>query len=172
MNDLSDLNWDSKPANPIPPRTNPQFPVTRPNVASAPPLSRHTTPPIFPSSGRITPASTAQTTTKAPAHDSFASLLSSSNTKKTASLSLQERQKQLQEEKERQQRPKQSSDTYVSDETFWEGLGSGRNTPAQGGFSLPSIAAPSVSDQLRGNVGAIKMLIIQAGCSRLDFGEQ
>jgi len=168
MNDLSDLNWDNKPINPLLSRANPQFPVTRPNVVSAPPLSRHTTPPTFPSSGRITPASTIQATAKAPVQDSFASLLSSSNTKKTASLSLAERQKQLQEEKARQQQPKQNGNSYVNDETFWEGLGSGRNTPAQGGLASPPIVAPSVSVQLRGVVVAMKMLIGQIGCSRLS----
>lgn len=171
MNDLSDLNWDNKPINPLLSRTNPQFPVTRPNVASAPPLSRHTTPPTFPSSGRVTPASTSQATAKAPVQDSFASLLSSSNTKKTVPLSLAERQKQLLEEKARQQQPKLNGNTYVSDETFWEGLGSGRNTPAQGGLSSPPIVAPSVSVQLEGIVGAIETLIIRAGCSRFSSSE-
>lgn len=156
MNDLSDLTWDNKPINPLLTRPNPQFPVTRPNLSSVPPLSRNTTPPTFPSSGRVTPASGTQQPTKAPTQDSFASLLSSSNTKKTASLSLQERQKQLQEEKARQQQPKQNGNSYVSDDTFWEGLGSGRSTPAQGGFPAPT-TAPSVSPRLYVCCGGCKV---------------
>lgn len=70
--------------------------------------------------------------------DSFASLLGPSNTKKT--LTLQERQKQLLEEKARQatgQVPGSSETHYAGDEKFWEGLGGGRNTPAQAGIPPP-----------------------------------
>lgn len=140
MNDLADLNWDNKPANSLSNRTNPPFPVTRAVQASAPPLSRNTTPPTFPLSGRSTPAPPASQNVKTSAQDSFASLLSS-NAKKPAALSLQERQKQLLEEKARQLHETYNDKSYVNDASFFEGLGSGRSTPAQGGFPAPTAAA-------------------------------
>lgn len=137
MNDLSGLNWDNKPSTSVPARNLSQIPVTRQNPV---PVSRTISPLSFQGSGRNTPASGAQQNNKPASQDSFASLLGPSSTKKAGTLTLQERQKQLQEERARQatgQAPSGGAAHYAGDEKFWEGLGSRRSTPAQIGFTAP-----------------------------------
>jgi len=145
MNDLSGLDWDNKQASLLL-RSQSAVPVTRPSLQL--PLSRGPTPLPTQLSGSVLPASSGPKTLPPAAQDSFASLLGSSSTKKTNSLSLQERQKQLLEEKARQTQsiPTKASNGYFGgDETFWNGLGSGRNTPAQGGYT-PPVAISQVRD--------------------------
>jgi len=137
MNDLSGLKWDNKQSS-LPARSQSAVPVTRPLFPL--PLSRGPAPLPSQLSGSVLPTPIGPTTVTSAAQDSFASLLGSSSTKKTNSLSLQERQKQLLEEKARQTQSipiKASNGHFGGDETFWNGLGSGRNTPAQGGYTPP-----------------------------------
>lgn len=99
MNDLSGLSWDTAPSSTnVPNRTNTQSPFLRPSSA----IPRQTTPLSAQQSGRNTPVSIPNSTSKPAGHDSFSSLLSSSASRKTIPLSLQERQRQLLEEKSRQ----------------------------------------------------------------------
>jgi len=145
MNDLSGLSWDNKQSA-LPLRSQSTVPVTRPSFPL--PLSRGPTPLPSQLSGSILPASSGPKPTTPAAQDSFASLLGSSSTKKINSLSLQERQKQLLEEKARQTQSipiKASNGHFGGDETFWNGLGSGRSTPAQGGYT-PPVATSQVCD--------------------------
>jgi hypothetical protein len=145
MDDLSGLDWSatSKPAA-KPPAAFPPF--------------RQTPTPQF--SGRLTPLSAQQSGAGSissvnrtfkppskpatPANDSFAGLVSLNNSKvSTSSLTLQERQKQIQEEKARQEaeRRKQYNTQFGAPESkFWDTLGSGKNTPepAASGLQRPS----------------------------------
>ncbi|KAF2179794.1 hypothetical protein K469DRAFT_640557 [Zopfia rhizophila CBS 207.26] len=144
MDDLVGLDW-SAPNKPTP---NPP--------AALPPFRQNLTPQL---SGRSTPLSAQQSgnfssnnrPSKAPskpatpANDSFAGLVSLNSTKSsTNSLSLQERQKQLQEEKLRQEverRKQYDSQFGEQDSKFWDTLGSGKNTPepAQSGLQSPAV---------------------------------
>lgn len=124
MDDLSGLSWSSgahnsqKSTAPIP-----NFNALRP------------TPPV---SGRSTPLPThvSQPTSKptTPANDSFSNLVSFTPTNPSSkNFSLLDQQKKLAEAKAQQEatRRKQQEAQYGSDNTsFWENLGSGRNTPA------------------------------------------
>ena len=127
MNDLSGLDWNAKPS------------VTLARGQSAgqqPPKS--TSSPSY--SGRSTPLSAQpsgsrpgaiQPTAKSFNSDSFSNLLAPKPAKPSGSLSLLERQKQLQSQGgSRPSSSLQQQDPYgVDDSHFWEGLGSGRSTP-------------------------------------------
>jgi hypothetical protein len=170
MNDLSGLDWDNKPSS-VPPRVTPQYNITRP----VQPISRGLTPlPLQQSGPGATPGSGPRPI-KPVGEDSFASLLGTSASKKPSSLSLQERQKQLLQEKARQGTSQSGrpglGTQYASDESFWEGLGSGRNTPAQGGLPAP-IALPGVRMRSRYAEGTVRRLIQYIGYQELFNSEE
>lgn len=144
MNDLSGLSWTSSASasannDSQPNRYGDRYQSLRP---TPPTQSRQPSP--LSSNGRITPGLAPSTTPK-PAGDSFASLLNTGN-KKTG-LSLQEKQKQLLEEKRRQASGLGASDQNrhdpfnTSDAAFWEGLGSGRSTPANAAAIAPAMTS-------------------------------
>lgn len=125
MDDLSGLDWNTS-TNSAFSRTNIQqasakkdastlFPSRQQNPISGQQVGN-------PSSGKTSRSNGAQSSS----HDSFASLLSQPASKPQSSLSMQERQRQLQAEKF-----KQKPDVYNAvDNNVWEGLGSsGRCTP-------------------------------------------
>ena len=130
MDDLSGLDWNSK-------------------SADKPPLNSYTTHlPLRPSpspsnSGRSTPlfsqvsgsrAASGQQPVKPSNDDSFSSLLAPKPAKPAGSLSLLEKQRQLQGQGNQHRisgQQQQQQDPYnAGDSQFWEGLGSGRGTPA------------------------------------------
>lgn len=129
MDDLSSLDWNVKPST-----------RSSGNQAASQPLPLRPTP--SPShSGRSTPLSAHLSTSKAPAtqsqtaksqnNDSFSNLLAPNPAKPLGSLSLLEKQKQLQAQgSTRSVFGQQQLDPYsINDNQFWEGLGSGRGTP-------------------------------------------
>jgi len=141
MNDLAGLDWNA--SSPAPPLTQSQsqaqYSAFRP--AATPTIPRQPTPLLTQASGptsRLPPRS--NVSGKAQANDSFANLLGPSASKtSTSSLSLQERQKQLLAERPTQSlgsssRPNQTQVNSYQDAHFWEGLGSGRGTPAPVSF--------------------------------------
>ncbi|KAI9721687.1 MAG: hypothetical protein M1828_005055 [Chrysothrix sp. TS-e1954] len=131
MDDLSGLTWSSSPqASSAKP--TPQIPPLRPTPS--PSLSRTGTPVSALQSGsnaRVTSSSSAAARTGTH-NDSFANLLGPQPVKGANGVSLQERQKQLLAEKARQAEAQTGGyhDQYrTNDNSFWEGLGSGRGTP-------------------------------------------
>lgn len=122
MDDLSSLNWASKAQN----NQNPAAPTPSfNNIRSTPPVS-----------GRSTPLSQTRPPSKpsTPANDSFSGLVSFSSANPSAkNLSLQDQQRRLAELKAQQEatkRKQQETQYGGGDGSFWENLGSGRNTPA------------------------------------------
>jgi hypothetical protein len=146
MDDLAGLDW-SQPAKKPTANTPAAFPAFR--QSPTPQLSGRSTPlstlsaqrsgagASFGSSQPFKAASKPAT----PANDSFAGLVSSNRPKApTSSLSLQERQKQVQEEKARQEAEKRKQwDTTFggADSTHWDTLGSGKSTPEPAAFGVP-----------------------------------
>lgn len=128
MNDLSGLSWDSKPSSQPPNKPANQGPARH---TPSPGLSRQGTPGLVPaqSSGSRLSSSLGQGASKGANADSFSNLLAPRPGKPSGqSLSLEERQRQLSAQRSGIQG---SSDPFASsDAHFWEGLGSGRGTPA------------------------------------------
>lgn len=134
MDDLTGIDWSA------PAQQQSKSPSTFPPYRQSPTLQL---------SGRSTPLSAQQSGTGAtdasnrplkvpskpgtPANDSFAGLLSTGSSKPaTKTLSLIERQKQLQEERQRQDtKLRQQYDSHfgATDSRFWDNLGSGKSTP-------------------------------------------
>ncbi|KAL5116612.1 auxilin-like clathrin-binding protein required for normal clathrin function [Pleosporales sp. CAS-2024a] len=149
MDDLAGLDW-SQPANP--PATQPAaFPPYR--QTPTPQQSGRSTPLVgFPtqqSGPRASPAAVSAfkppSKPATPANDSFASLVSFNNSGKAApsTLSLQERQRQIQEEKRKQQaeQSRQYDATFGGADSshHGNGWGSGKSTPEPAAFgALPS----------------------------------
>lgn len=121
MNDLSGLDWTSKPED-NKKTTIPNASYTFANLRPTPPVSGRATPLNGPASNP-TPKSVT------PANDNFASLVSFTSSNANKDISLQERQRRLAEEKKKQLLGKGNSAGGV-DEHIWESLGSGRSTPA------------------------------------------
>lgn len=141
MNDLSGLSWNTSASSNS--NTNAQPTRNGDIYASLRPSSQNTSrqPSPLSSAGRQTPVASSNTASKSSAQDSFAGLLGTS--KKTTTVSLQERQKQLFEEKRKQAGHQDPFNT--NDAAFWEGLGSGRNTPAQAAAVTPSMTSVCLS---------------------------
>jgi hypothetical protein len=142
MDDLAGLDWSQptkKPSN-----TPTAFPPYRPNPT--PQLSGRSTPlvglPTQQPGARASPAASSAfkppSKPATPANDSFAGLVSINSGKAAgSSLSLQERQKQLQQEKLKQEaeRRKQYDATFGgADSSHWDTLGSGKSTPEPTAF--------------------------------------
>lgn len=142
MDEPSGLNWITSSTSPSnnnsqPNRNGDVYSSLRP---TPPTLSRQPSP--LSASGRKTPSFMPSASSGPSGQDSFAGLLGSN--KKTDGLSLQEKQKQLIEEKRRQALGLVSgqNDPFNSnDAAFWEGLGSGRNTPAQAATVTPAMTS-------------------------------
>ncbi|KAK8187255.1 uncharacterized protein BKA78DRAFT_255166 [Phyllosticta capitalensis] len=132
MDDLMSLDWNShapKQQSTAPTNAAPSYPainLTNPPSSSArsSPLSARS---ITPVSANALRGPKAPPKTSAPANDSFSSLLGPKQAK-TDTLSLQERQRQLQAEKEKQWKHLDSR-PGPQDAAFWDSLGSGRSTP-------------------------------------------
>jgi hypothetical protein len=149
MDDLAGLDW-SQPAK-KPSNIPAAFPPFR--QSPTPQLSGRSTPlaglPVQQSGPRASPAASnafkPPSKPATPANDSFAGLVSLNSGKAPASsLSLQERQKQIQEEKLRveAQRRKQYDATFGgADSKHWDTLGSGKSTPEPTSFG--AIRPPS-----------------------------
>lgn len=133
MNDLSGLSWDTAPSTANGPnRTNTQSPFLRSGSA----IPRQATPLSAQQSGRNTPVSVPNSAIRPTpsGHDSFSNLLPSNASKKTTSLSLQERQKQLLEEKARQ------AAAQHGDAQFWDTLNrTSSPAPATSGVGAPGL---------------------------------
>lgn len=138
MDDLIGLDWDSSKK----PTSTSAIPPLRPS--QTPSGSGTSTPSI------LRPSSTANSQPSlkigsrigTPANDSFASLLGG-NAKQGSSLSLQERQRQLQEEKakkEAEERKRLASQYGSAAGTFWNGPG-GQNGQKSGISSLPPVVS-------------------------------
>lgn len=139
MNDLSGLSWNaSAPSNASsqPTRNGDIYASLRPSSQNT---SRQPSP--LSSAARRTPIANSNAAPKPPGQDSFAGLLGTS--KKITTVSLQERQKQLLEEKKGQ--AGQQDPFNTNDAAFWEGLGSGRNTPADTAAVTSSITGVCLS---------------------------
>ena len=119
MDDLTGLNWESKPQN----RSKQANYDSFSSLAALRP-----TPPV---SGRSTPLNTlpAQSTSKSPAPtiDSFSNLVSFSGSAANKNLPLLEQQRRLKEQQ--QQRQTQVAAQYSGGDDIWNNLGSGRSTP-------------------------------------------
>lgn len=130
MDDLVDLDWQSSKPTPSQKSSNANY---YPSLRPTPPISGSSTPaiqgPFNPQKPVNGAASRSNTTT--PGNDSFANLVSFRGNQPTSTLSLQERQKQLEEQKRQQHNLTQPSGLAVGSEdgAFWEQLGSGRSTP-------------------------------------------
>ncbi|CAO2647252.1 Nn.00g081740.m01.CDS01 [Neocucurbitaria sp. VM-36] len=155
MDDLNGLDW-SQPAK-----------KTTNTPAAFPPFRQSPTPQL---SGRSTPLSTLSAQQSGagasfssnqpfkvpskpatPANDSFAGLVSRNTSKApTNTLSLQERQKQIQEEKIRQEaeRRKQYDATFGgADSKHWDTLGSGKSTPEPASFGAARLTTNASGSQ-------------------------
>lgn len=162
MDDLSGLDW-SQPAKKTSTSTPAAFPPFR--QSPTPQLSGRSTPlagfPAQPPGNRASPAGgtafKAPSKPATPANDSFASLVSLNTSKvATSTLSLQERQKQIQEEKLKQEaeRRKQYDSTFGgADSKHWNTLGSGKSTPEPAAF-----AAIRPATNLSGSQGLSKTI--------------
>jgi hypothetical protein len=143
MDDLAGLDW-SQPAK-KPSNTPAAFPPYR--QSPTPQQSGRSSPfvglPAQQAGARVSPATTAAfkppSKPATPANDSFAGLVSINSGKTaTSSLSLQERQKQIQEQKLKQEaeRRKQYDATFGgADSSHWNTLGSGKSTPDPAAFA-------------------------------------
>lgn len=134
MDELSGLNWDA------------EFPDTATTVSSgngrhyatlqhSPSLSRYPSPLPQRTGDMISTRPQSRPLLNPSGPDSFSKLLASNAAKTPNPLSLQERQKRLLEEKTSQEieQKKHHNDLFhLDDSSFWEGLGSGRDTPAPG----------------------------------------
>jgi hypothetical protein len=161
MDDLNGLDW-SQPAKKAA-NTPAAFPSFR--QSPTPQLSGRSTPlsslPVQQSGPRVSPAAThpfkPPSKPATPANDSFASLVSGNKSKAPASsLSLQERQNQIQAEKLRleAERRKHFDTTFgTADSTAWDTLGSSKSTPEPTAFGAPRPAA-----NLSGSYGLSKTI--------------
>ncbi len=140
MDDLSSLDWDA-PSSEIVNTISSGVGQHYLTLQHSPSLSRQPSPLSAQRSGdRINATLSSRPVLNPSGHDSFSKLLASNSAKTINSLSLQERQKQLLEEKARQaieQKKRHDNQFHSDDSSFWEGLGSGRCTPAPGYF--PSV---------------------------------
>lgn len=138
MNDLAGLDWNSSSSsasklNQSQPQSQAQYSAFKPAVSttSIPRISTPVSSQVSGTASRL-PART-NVSAKGQGLDSFASLLGPSAAKTPpTTLSLQERQKQVLADKTRQsvgQVSKPSNSYHATDAHFWEGLGSGRDTP-------------------------------------------
>ncbi len=144
MDDLSGIDW-SQPAKKTPSTTPAAFPPYR--QSPTPQLSGRSTPLSALSAQQSGAGQNASSFASfkppskpaTPANDSFASLVSINSSKaQTSTLSLQERQKQLQEEKLKQEaeRRKQYDASFGgADSTHWDTLGSEKSTPEPTSFA-------------------------------------
>ncbi|KAK5113450.1 hypothetical protein LTR85_010878 [Meristemomyces frigidus] len=132
MDDLLDLDWKapSKPTNTTAPLNPSTFASTYSSFRATPQLPQSGTVSPLPGSR---PSSTVNGAPK-PANDAFGNILSLKSQKAGNTLSIQERQRQLQEEKRKQAQQHAQ---------LWDTLGSGRATPEVRG---PSPVAPVVKD--------------------------
>lgn len=125
MDDLSGLDWSSKPGGPKPgvAPMNPSYPSLRPTPS--PFASGRTTPlSAQPSSG-----SGSKPQPQKAAADSFSNLMNFSSTKSSQNLSLAERQAQLEAEKRRKaEEQKKQVEAQFGNGQFWDTLGSGRSS--------------------------------------------
>lgn len=127
MDDLSGLDWNTQSSGGKQSNSVAQGKPFRP--APSPVISRTATPLSAQGSGSQTQGNINNPSNKSNglSNDSFSNLLSPQPTKPAAPTSLQEKQKQLQNERNR---ARQGQDPYSGDDAkFWEGLGSGRDTP-------------------------------------------
>lgn len=137
MDDLSSVDW-APSKSPSAARQQPPAPALGnyyPTLRPTPPLSRNSTPSVYPPTGGIgqppknlPPRSSGST----PANDSFANLVAFSGQSSTKTLSLQEQQKRLQQEKAEQEAEKrrQFDARFGSvQDASWDMLGDGRTTP-------------------------------------------
>lgn len=121
MDDLSGLDWSSKPQDqkkPAPLGSASAFAALRPT----PPISGRSTP----LNGIISRPSSKPAT---PANDSFSNLVSFTSAASNKNLSLQEQQKILLDQKAKQESTKLGVQYNGANEQFWDILGSGRSTP-------------------------------------------
>ena len=130
MDDLSGLDWNTAPSSSGSGKNHTQYPSP---LSQAPPAvsSRQQTPTLglqLETALRSKNSGSNGNLTSKP--DTFANLLAPQPTKfHQTPISMQERQRQLQAEKARQ-----NGNIYqATDNSFWEGLGSGRGTPASVG---------------------------------------
>lgn len=135
MDDLSGLDWSSKPTGtqPKPPVMNPSYSSLRPTPS--PFGSGRTTPLSAQGSGSVAP----KPAPAKPSQDSFSGLMSfgSGPAKAKQNLSLAERQAQLEEEKrKKEEERRKQTEAQFGNGQMWDALGS-RGTPS------PAIQHPS-----------------------------
>ncbi|KAH6966226.1 hypothetical protein EDB82DRAFT_468139 [Fusarium venenatum] len=139
MDDLSGLDWSSKPTGgqPKPPVMNPSFASMRPTPS---PLgSGRNTPLSTQGSGSL--ASKAAQAPAKPSQDSFSNLMNFGPAKAKQNLTLAERQAQLEAEKRQkeEERRKQQEAQFGSGQ-FWDALGS------RGASTSPALQPPPASN--------------------------
>ncbi|KFA46437.1 hypothetical protein S40293_04259 [Stachybotrys chartarum IBT 40293] len=142
MDDLSGLDWSSKPsgAQPKAPMVNPSFSTLKPSPSPF-------------ASGRSTPLSTqgsGGSTFKAPPskppQDSFSNLVNFGSTKATQNLSLAERQAQLEQEKRKKEEEKRKqTEAQFGNGQFWETLGSGGAARGSPVIQQPQVQADTTN---------------------------
>lgn len=142
MDDLSGLDWSSKPSGSQPkqPVMNPSYPSLRPTPS---PLG----------SGRNTPLSTQGSGSVAPkpgpakaAPDSFSNLMNFGPPKAKTNLTLAERQAQLEAEKrQREEEKRKQTEAQFGNGQFWDSLGS-RGTPSPAVQAPPATITPNNND--------------------------
>ncbi|KAL9093610.1 MAG: hypothetical protein Q9159_000139 [Coniocarpon cinnabarinum] len=162
MEDLSGLEWNAK--SPSNSRTTPS--TIQPPIRStlSPSLSGRSTPLSAQTSG--TKPQTIQNQGKPLTSDSFSTLLAPQPSKPAGVLSLAEKQKQLQTLSGTW--TKNGQDPYnLDDSKFWEGLGSGRGTPAPGEHERSSAIQDTDNDLLAEfNSGALSQTTRSSSASR------
>ncbi|KAI9149470.1 UBA domain-containing protein [Paramyrothecium foliicola] len=138
MDDLSGLDWSSKPAaaQPKPPIMNSSFASLRPTPS-----------PLGSGSGRNTPASIQATNSgptappAKPAQDSFSNLMNFGSVKANQNLSLAERQAQLElEKRKKEEERKKQAEAQFGNGQFWDNLGS------RGSTGSPALQPPKPSN--------------------------
>lgn len=125
MEDLSGLDWNNSPPKHDNARATASHVPLQPAPSSA--SSRQSTPFFSQQTGLSARSINSKTNpARSSPNDSFANLLAPQPSKPTKSLTLQERQKQLQEQQRRQ-----GNHAYQADDaSVWEGLGSRKGTPS------------------------------------------
>ncbi|KAF5012453.1 hypothetical protein FDECE_1505 [Fusarium decemcellulare] len=136
MDDLSGLDWSSKPAGgqPKPPVMNSAFSSMRPTPS---PLgSGRNTPLSAQGSGPVAP----KAVPAKPAQDSFSNLMNFGPAKAKQNLSLAERQAQLEAEKrKKEEERRKQQEVQFGNGQFWDALGS------RGASASPALQPPAAS---------------------------
>ncbi|KAF7562327.1 hypothetical protein G7046_g1814 [Stylonectria norvegica] len=142
MEDLSGLDWSSKPTgvHPKPPVMNPSYSSLRP--IPSPLNSGRSTPLSAQGSGNVA----ARPAPAKPAQDSFSNLVNFGAARAKQNLTLAERQAQLEAEKRKKEEEKRKqSEAQFGNGQFWDSLGS-RGSSTSPALQSPPVSKPNASD--------------------------